>query len=85
MGEKLEEIRKDFDTADSEILYKTAHAIKSMSANIGAKKIQKLSGEIEAIARSGSITRVGVILDDLDSAYTEFLTAFTLELESENQ
>jgi signal transduction histidine kinase/ligand-binding sensor domain-containing protein/CheY-like chemotaxis protein/HPt (histidine-containing phosphotransfer) domain-containing protein len=83
MDEKLEEIRENFKTADSETLYQTAHAIKSMSANVGAKKVKQLSGEIESIARSGSITQVDAILDDLDSAYAEFLTAFTLELDSE--
>lgn len=85
MEAKLEEIREDLHTEDSEVLYKTAHAIKSMSANIGAKKVQKVSAEIEAIARSGSTSQVEPILDDLDLAYSEFLIAFTLELESESQ
>ena len=39
MHEKLEEITKNMEEGDTEKIYRTAHAIKSMSANIGAEKL----------------------------------------------
>jgi signal transduction histidine kinase/ligand-binding sensor domain-containing protein/CheY-like chemotaxis protein len=80
MESKLAEIQGLFDISDTEELYKTAHAIKSMSANIGAKKVQKISAEIESVARSGSMQDLETKITALQAAYEQFLEIFQPEL-----
>jgi signal transduction histidine kinase/ligand-binding sensor domain-containing protein/CheY-like chemotaxis protein/HPt (histidine-containing phosphotransfer) domain-containing protein len=79
MEEKLQEIEIDFEEKNIEQLSKTAHAIKSMSANIGAKKVRALSAEIELLSKAGSHENVAEIIDELHSAYEEFAIVFNQE------
>lgn len=78
MHEKLDEIIIDFQNRDPEKIYRTAHAIKSMSANIGAEKVREISANIEAEGRSGVIPDGSACFDMLNSAYCEFLEQFEL-------
>lgn len=77
MQEKLNDLEQRIANTDSEGLYKTAHAIKSMSANIGAKEVRRISSEMETIARSGSIEGISSCLIELKNAYAVFLKTFT--------
>src|SRR5690606_3316552 len=43
MEEKLREIDRNIAACDDIAIYRTAHAIKSMSANIGAEKVRTIS------------------------------------------
>jgi CheY-like chemotaxis protein/nitrogen-specific signal transduction histidine kinase/HPt (histidine-containing phosphotransfer) domain-containing protein len=76
MNEKLEELGNDLNNGDPQSLYKTAHAIKSMSANIGAEQVRRHSSSIEIIGRSGSIEDVADTIQTLKSAYEEFVMSF---------
>ena len=76
MREKLAEITINFRDRDSEKIYRTAHAIKSMSANIGAEKVREISADIEAKGRSGNIANVDTSFEMLHSAYSEFIEEF---------
>ena len=76
MHDKLAEITINFRDRDSEKIYRTAHAIKSMSANIGAEKVREISAEIEAKGRSGDIANVDTSFEILNSAYSEFVEEF---------
>ncbi|MEZ5566851.1 MAG: ATP-binding protein [Halioglobus sp.] len=53
MQEKLEELYQSIQSKDCNLLYKTAHAIKSMSANIGAERVRYLGSTIEKLGREG--------------------------------
>ncbi len=79
MVEKLIEIEKNRQSGDSESLYRTAHAIKSMSANIGAEKVQAISAEIEANGRSAILDNMTDEIDRLNIAYQEFIEEFRIE------
>ena len=79
MVEKLTEIEKNRQSGDSESLYRTAHAIKSMSANIGAEKVRSISAEIEANGRSAIFENVADEIDRLNIAYKEFIEEFRIE------
>ncbi len=46
-----------------------AHALKSMSLNLGAKRITELSQKLEEMGRSGNIEAVGALLQDLQTAF----------------
>ncbi|MEH6635090.1 MAG: two-component regulator propeller domain-containing protein [Halioglobus sp.] len=76
MSEKFQEIRKDLYEKDMTSLYRNSHAIKSMSANIGAEKVRFISARIESQAKAGTLKTVEVDLEMLDQAYQEFLNEF---------
>ena len=76
MQEKLAEISNDLKLGDSDKLYRTAHAIKSMSANIGAEKVRSISAEVEGLGRSGNIESVENSLLEITEAYEEFIKEF---------
>ena len=73
---KLIEISDYFDAGDSEMIYKTAHAIKSMSANIGAEKVRAISASMELNGRDGSICEIPKAILELSTAYEEFVEQF---------
>ena len=79
MTEKFQELDVDLDSEDPQALYRTAHAIKSMSANIGAVKVQQISSDIEVTGRAGSTagTEKDIIL--LKTAYKDFVKVFEAE------
>ena len=76
MDEKLTEITVNFRNGDPEKVYRTAHAIKSMSANIGAEKLRAVSANIEAKGRSGEIADGPASCELLNIAYNEFVLEF---------
>jgi len=76
MEQKLQEISDNLEKGDSEKLYKTAHAIKSMSANIGAEKVRSISAEVEICGRAGKIINVPESILELSAAYEEFVEEF---------
>ena len=76
MDQKLEEISDNLKERDVEKLYRTAHAIKSMSANIGAEKVRTISASIESKGRRGIIDDTEDFIGALTNAYTEFVQEF---------
>ena len=76
MGEKLSEIAANAEANDSEKLYRTAHAIKSMSANIGAERVRVISAGIEKNARNGIIDDIDQSITELRISYDDFVDAF---------
>jgi len=80
MMEKLLEIDEDLNAGDQQALYRTAHAIKSMSANIGAEQVRRHSADIEKMGRSGSTEGAARAIELLKVAYEEFVVSFDAEL-----
>ena len=79
MQEKLLEIAANLEASDSEKLYRTAHAIKSMSANIGAERVRSISAKIETNGRAGDMVHVQQSVMELTKAYEEFVDQFRLK------
>jgi CheY-like chemotaxis protein len=50
---QLANLRESIDSPDSETLRKRAHALKSMSGNVGATKLTKALGDLELSAATG--------------------------------
>lgn len=48
-----------------------AHALKSMSLNLGAKRVVEISRQLEDSAHSGDLSKISPLLLDLDSAYLQ--------------
>ncbi len=48
-----------------------AHALKSMSLNLGARRMVEISRQLEELARAGQTESAGVLLAELDTAFTQ--------------
>jgi signal transduction histidine kinase/ligand-binding sensor domain-containing protein/CheY-like chemotaxis protein/HPt (histidine-containing phosphotransfer) domain-containing protein len=70
---KLDELSKGLAGEDVEQVYKSAHAIKSMSANIGAEKVRGISAYIETNGKMGVFSESVKGYDLLRPAIEEFL------------
>jgi CheY-like chemotaxis protein/HPt (histidine-containing phosphotransfer) domain-containing protein len=51
-----------------------AHALKSMSLNLGAKRIVELSQRLEALGREGKLEAAPALLDELQAAFNQTKT-----------
>lgn len=80
MEDKLHQLKEELSDSNFENIRTTAHAIKSMSANIGAIQVKQLSATLESQARDRSLSSVDYDYRSLERAYTEFVSEF---LESE--
>ena len=80
MEEKLQDIERDVRSEDSVAGYRTAHAIKSMSANIGAYKVRTISALIEKKGRENEVFGLAEAISTLTEAYQEFLVEFDISL-----
>jgi CheY-like chemotaxis protein len=73
MDEKLEEIQQHAVASDFDALYRTAHAIKSMSASIGAEKVKLISSQIERKSKDSNLNGIRDAILALNQAYLEFV------------
>jgi signal transduction histidine kinase/ligand-binding sensor domain-containing protein/CheY-like chemotaxis protein/HPt (histidine-containing phosphotransfer) domain-containing protein len=78
MEEKLKDIERNVITKDGTALFRTAHAIKSMSANIGADKVKKISILIEKKGKANEFSDLAEEIIALTQAYHEFLKEFDI-------
>lgn len=76
MTAKISEMTAHLRNGDTKGLYTSAHAIKSMSANIGAERVRLIAAKLEKIGRDGEkeVTNNDVL--ELEGAYEEFVAAF---------
>jgi signal transduction histidine kinase/ligand-binding sensor domain-containing protein/DNA-binding NarL/FixJ family response regulator/HPt (histidine-containing phosphotransfer) domain-containing protein len=79
MDEKLNELRTSMGTLQFEATYKAAHAIKSMSANIGANRVKRISSLIESDGKKNNPANFESKLSSLHYAYDEFVIEFERE------
>jgi HPt (histidine-containing phosphotransfer) domain-containing protein len=79
MNDKLCEINMHIESGDASSIYRTAHAIKSMSANIGAEKVRSISAQIEAAGRANNLENLDEFIEHLDYGYNEFISTFESE------
>lgn len=77
MKEKRAELRAAANSLNESEIQKTAHAIKSMSANIGAEKVRLVGADIEQNARRGDLSNLDVQLKTLDETHDEFSKVFS--------
>jgi CheY-like chemotaxis protein len=83
MEEKLREIERNIRAEDCISIYRTAHAIKSMSANIGAEKVRLISADMEKKGKEGDLSSLSGATISLADAYHEFLIRFETDFTNE--
>jgi signal transduction histidine kinase/CheY-like chemotaxis protein/HPt (histidine-containing phosphotransfer) domain-containing protein len=76
MDKKLQDIERNILAQDGTSIYRTAHAIKSMSANIGADKVRSISSQIEKKGRENELVGLAESVIVLTEAYHEFIEEF---------
>ena len=67
--QRLEQIEQNLGNAEQ--LAFQAHALKSMSLNMGAKRIVELARKLEESGRAGSVTEASALLKELEAAFTQ--------------
>lgn len=80
MEESLREIRRHMKSQDTSSVYRTAHTIKSMSANIGAEKVKLISSQIEQQSKNSHFSGLESVIASLTQAYYEFIEELDIEI-----
>ena len=76
MEEKLTELRGDILHAEGTQIYRTAHAIRSMSTNVGAERVSVISSQIEKKSKTNEFIGLTEAAVELTKAYQEFIEEF---------
>jgi two-component system, sensor histidine kinase and response regulator len=77
--ELLSEIKKGMDTNNSETIWQSAHALKSMVGNFAAKRAFDAAYQVESIGRSGDVSKINDAVAHLESEI-DLLKSALLEL-----
>ncbi len=75
IGSRLDEMEKGWGTDDIKTVSEMAHAIKGAAGAVGARRLQKLSGEVEKAGRGGDLGPVAALRPQLRPAFEEALAA----------
>ena len=73
MAEKIIELIESQSSGNSKSASTAAHAIKSMSANLGAEKVRLISVDIETCSKLGDLENLDSKIAKIEAAYREFL------------
>ena len=76
MSEKLEELQILAKGGNDKALQAVSHAIKSMSANLGAKKVKNIAAAIEFSIKNETTVDLQLKCAELEIAHQEFLKEF---------
>ncbi|RLJ16013.1 hypothetical protein DJ031_17155 [bacterium endosymbiont of Escarpia laminata] len=65
----MEKMKDTAVNGDADVLYQTAHSLKSSSANLGAMQLTAICKELEAIGREGKIQKAQPLMESLKIEY----------------
>jgi HPt (histidine-containing phosphotransfer) domain-containing protein len=71
----MEAIKTAISTADGTLVFKSAHALKSSSMNVGALGLGALSAELERSGKANSIEEAKKLFDRLETQYAAVIAA----------
>ena len=75
----LQAMRAATDSGDAEALARAAHTLKSSSATMGAMALASLCKQLEAVARTGTITDADSQVLQIEEMYESVKTALQAE------
>jgi HPt (histidine-containing phosphotransfer) domain-containing protein len=73
--ERMEGIRNGLEAGDDVLVERSAHSLKSSAANLGAEKLRKIAGTIEAAMERGDRDTARQILPEAEVRLAEILEA----------
>ena len=65
----LRDLTEGAENKDTELLHQASHALKSVSANVGAIILSSRCGELEVMARAGTVAGAGGMVSAIIEAY----------------
>ena len=68
---RLAQIRDATHAGNAEALRKTAHALKSSCANVGAERLATFAAELEAIGKSGALAGASALVERSDAEWPQ--------------
>jgi HPt (histidine-containing phosphotransfer) domain-containing protein len=80
-GELLRKLARALEEGDTETTRRTAHTLKSSSANVGASRLASLSKQLEDAGRSNSLPKAGLLLEQIKAEHGQVVAALQEELE----
>jgi TMAO reductase system sensor TorS len=79
MPPMLQSLHEAASQGDAVALQRTAHSLKSGSANLGARRLAELCRELEATARSGDLARAPLQVAEIEAEFGKVLPALAAE------
>lgn len=71
VSQKIEKAKEGIRTGNLEAVERAAHSIKSSAGNLGAARLEEISGNIEKIAESNEDINYDELILKLENAYNE--------------
>jgi PAS domain S-box-containing protein len=68
---RLDEIAAAAESGDGQLVYRTAHALKSGASYLGAKRLSELARRVEAAGRDGQIEEARALVGELEQAFLD--------------
>jgi HPt (histidine-containing phosphotransfer) domain-containing protein len=78
--ELLGKLRLAFEQGDADATRTAAHALKSNSANVGAKQLASLSKELEEAGRRKSMENARLLLEEIKREHGRVVAALRSEV-----
>ena len=60
-------IREQYEAGDADVLWRTAHSLKSSAATLGAERVARCCAQIESLARDAGVKAVGELVRSLEA------------------
>lgn len=79
--ERVDRMQQAVNETNPELLSDAAHALKSASANFGAKELSGLCAKAEALGRSGTMTGTPELVSQISHSYQVISTIFEKQIE----
>jgi two-component system, sensor histidine kinase and response regulator len=76
----LAAIREAIAEGDPQAVERTAHTLKGSSANLGAVRLARICGKIEALGRAAALGTAPRLVDEATTEFDNVRTALTLEV-----
>jgi diguanylate cyclase (GGDEF)-like protein len=70
---------------DAQALHKTAHAMKSSSANLGAEHLAALCKDLEMLGQAGKLDAAAALLTDVEAELTRVLGALQTQVATQSE
>lgn len=69
--ERIRSARAALESGDHQTLYRSAHSLKSTSANMGARRLQRLAEQVEGRAAAKDLAPIPPLLEEMAEQFED--------------
>jgi two-component system, sensor histidine kinase and response regulator len=80
-GERVRQIREGLSTQDGKLAETGAHTLKSSAGNVGARRLQQLASDAEAMAETGELGELQGLFPSLEREFRSACEALRAVME----